>query len=88
MGRPAAPGPDTGTGRPAGDTGGALSRPARPARPAARPPACPDAGGQAGREDLLLSLRFSARRNPDIYNDHPVGLLKHADRDALEAVER
>ena len=36
--------------------------------------------------DLLLSLRFSAWRSPDLYNDYMVGLLKHADEEALEAV--
>ena len=35
----------------------------------------------------LLSLRFSARREPDHYNDYLVGLLKHADLAALRAVE-
>lgn len=44
--------------------------------------------GNAGWEDLLLSLRFSAWREPDVYNDHLIGLLKHADRDALQAIER
>jgi UDP-MurNAc hydroxylase len=39
-------------------------------------------------EDFFLSLRFSARRDPDRYNDHLLGLLKFADRDSLEAVER
>lgn len=38
-------------------------------------------------EDLLLSLRFSAWRQPDVYNDYLVGLLKHADAQALQAVE-
>lgn len=45
----------------------------------------------AGRnrwEDLFLSLRVSAWREPDVYNDYLVGLLKHADREALDAVER
>jgi L-ascorbate metabolism protein UlaG (beta-lactamase superfamily)/nitrite reductase/ring-hydroxylating ferredoxin subunit len=41
-----------------------------------------------GWEDLLLSLRFSAWRSPDLYNDYLVGLLKHADAKALDAVER
>lgn len=48
------------------------------------------AGVVAGRtrwEELLLSLRFSARREPDRYNDYLVGLLKHADLAALRAVE-
>jgi nitrite reductase/ring-hydroxylating ferredoxin subunit len=48
----------------------------------------PVVDGRAGWEDLLLSLRFSATREPDVYNDYLVGLLKHADRDALRAVER
>ena len=48
------------------------------------------AGVVSGRtrwEELLLSLRFSARREPDRYNDYLVGLLKHADLAALRAVE-
>jgi UDP-MurNAc hydroxylase len=40
-----------------------------------------------GWEDLLLSLRFSAWRHPDIYNDYLVGLLKHAEPVVLSAVE-
>jgi len=43
--------------------------------------------GRTRWEELLLSLRFSARRRPDRYNDYLVGLLKHADRAALRAVE-
>jgi nitrite reductase/ring-hydroxylating ferredoxin subunit len=43
--------------------------------------------GRTRWEELLLSLRFSARREPDVYNDYLVGLLKHADRAALRAVE-
>ncbi|EWT01722.1 hypothetical protein N865_07645 [Intrasporangium oryzae NRRL B-24470] len=43
--------------------------------------------GRIRWEDLLLSLRIRASRDPDVYNDYLVGLLKHADRDALEAVE-
>lgn len=39
-------------------------------------------------EDFLLSLRFTARRDPDRYNDHLLGLLKFADAGALAAVER
>jgi L-ascorbate metabolism protein UlaG (beta-lactamase superfamily)/nitrite reductase/ring-hydroxylating ferredoxin subunit len=46
----------------------------------------PVIAGRLGWEDLLLSLRFSAWRSPDLYNDYLVGLLKHADADALEAV--
>jgi L-ascorbate metabolism protein UlaG (beta-lactamase superfamily)/nitrite reductase/ring-hydroxylating ferredoxin subunit len=44
--------------------------------------------GVIGWEDLLLSLRFTAWRSPDVYNDYLVGLLKHADTEALRAVER
>jgi L-ascorbate metabolism protein UlaG (beta-lactamase superfamily)/nitrite reductase/ring-hydroxylating ferredoxin subunit len=44
--------------------------------------------GVIGWEDLLLSLRFTAWRSPDVYNDYLVGLLKHADAQALRAVER
>lgn len=43
--------------------------------------------GQIAWEDLFLSLRFSAWRNPDIYNDYLIGLLKHAEPDALSCVE-
>ncbi len=43
--------------------------------------------GRVGWEDLLLSFRFSAARDPDVYNDYLIGLLKHADRAALTAVE-
>jgi nitrite reductase/ring-hydroxylating ferredoxin subunit len=46
----------------------------------------PVIAGRVGWEDLLLSLRFTAWRSPDLYNDYLVGLLKHADADALEAV--
>ena len=48
------------------------------------------AGVVSGRtrwEELLLSLRLSARREQDHYNDYLVGLLKHADLAALRAVE-
>jgi UDP-MurNAc hydroxylase len=38
-------------------------------------------------EDLMLSCRFQAWRDPDMYNDHLLGLLKFADRRALAAVE-
>jgi L-ascorbate metabolism protein UlaG (beta-lactamase superfamily)/nitrite reductase/ring-hydroxylating ferredoxin subunit len=44
--------------------------------------------GDIAWEDLFLSLRFRAWRNPDIYNDYLVGLLKHAEPEALEAIER
>jgi len=47
----------------------------------------PVVAGRLGWEDLLLSLRFSAWRSPDLYNDYLVGLLKHADEQALLAVE-
>jgi UDP-MurNAc hydroxylase len=43
--------------------------------------------GEVAWEDFLLSLRFSAWRDPDIYNDHLLGILKFADPDALAAVE-
>ena len=43
--------------------------------------------GRARWEDLFLSLRIRASRDPDVYNDYLVGLLKHADPDALEAIE-
>ena len=43
--------------------------------------------GQIAWEDLFLSLRFSAWRDPDIYNDYLIGLLKHAEPLALKAVE-
>jgi UDP-MurNAc hydroxylase len=39
-------------------------------------------------EDFLLSLRFSARRDPDRYNDHLLGLLKFADDSSLDMVEQ
>ncbi|HEY2315219.1 MAG TPA: MBL fold metallo-hydrolase [Streptosporangiaceae bacterium] len=43
--------------------------------------------GQITWEDLFLSMRFSAWRNPDIYNDYLIGLLKHAEPQALACVE-
>lgn len=43
--------------------------------------------GRSTWEDVLLSLRISCWRTPDLYNDYLVGLLKHADADALAAVE-
>lgn len=43
--------------------------------------------GRIAWEDLLLSLRLSLSRDPDVYNDHFVGLLKHANAPALAAVE-
>lgn len=39
-------------------------------------------------EDFFLSLRFQAWRDPDLYNDHLLGLLKFAHPESLEAVER
>lgn len=42
--------------------------------------------GRIGWEDLLLSLRFSAWRDPDIYNDYLIGFLKHAEPQALRAI--
>ncbi|BAY07132.1 Rieske 2Fe-2S domain-containing protein [Calothrix sp. NIES-2098] len=38
-------------------------------------------------EDFFLSLRFEVWRNPDIYNDHLLGLLKFACPQSLQAVE-
>jgi UDP-MurNAc hydroxylase len=38
-------------------------------------------------EDFMLSMRFAARREPDRYNDHLLGLLKFAEPEALRAVE-
>ncbi len=43
--------------------------------------------GDIAWEDLLLSLRLRARRNPDRYNDYLIGLLKHANETALRAIE-
>jgi UDP-MurNAc hydroxylase len=43
--------------------------------------------GEIAWEDLLLSLRLTARRTPDEYNDYLIGLLKHANQPALRAVE-
>jgi len=43
--------------------------------------------GRIGWEDLLLSLRLVARRDPDEYNDYLIGLLKHANAPALQAIE-
>ena len=42
--------------------------------------------GQIAWEDLFLSMRFSAWRDPDIYNDYLIGFLKHAEPQALQAV--
>jgi UDP-MurNAc hydroxylase len=38
-------------------------------------------------EDFLLSCRIQAWRDPDVYNDHFLGVLKFADPGALGAVE-
>ncbi|MCP9950399.1 Rieske (2Fe-2S) protein [Actinomadura madurae] len=43
--------------------------------------------GRMAWEDLLISFRVSLYRDPDVYNDHLVGLLKHANAPALQAVE-
>jgi L-ascorbate metabolism protein UlaG (beta-lactamase superfamily)/nitrite reductase/ring-hydroxylating ferredoxin subunit len=43
--------------------------------------------GDIAWEDLLLSLRLTAQRDPDTYNDYLIGLLKHANEPALRAVE-
>jgi len=43
--------------------------------------------GDTPWEDFFLSLRFSVRRDPDLYNDHLLGLLKFADAEALAPVE-
>ena len=42
--------------------------------------------GRIAWEDLFLSLRFAAWRDPDIYNDYLIGFLKHAEPQALQAV--
>jgi len=43
--------------------------------------------GSTPWEDFFLSLRFEARREPDRYNDHLLGLLKFALPEALREVE-
>jgi UDP-MurNAc hydroxylase len=43
--------------------------------------------GDIAWEDLLLSLRLRANRDPDRYNDYLIGLLKHASEPALKAIE-
>ncbi|MEV5574889.1 Rieske 2Fe-2S domain-containing protein [Spirillospora sp. NPDC052269] len=43
--------------------------------------------GRLAWEDLLISFRLSLYRDPDVYNDYLVGLLKHANAQALRAVE-
>ena len=47
----------------------------------------PILAGAMAWEDLLLSLRFQLHRDPDVYNDYLVGLLKHANAPALQAIE-
>lgn len=39
-------------------------------------------------EDFFLRLRFSAWRDPDVYNDHLLGLLKFNEISALNAVQQ
>ena len=39
-------------------------------------------------EDFFLTLRFTCKRNPDMYNDHLLGLLKFANVEALQQVEK
>jgi UDP-MurNAc hydroxylase len=43
--------------------------------------------GSTSWEDFFLSRRFHAWRDPDVHNDHLVGLLKLVEPQALEAVE-
>jgi UDP-MurNAc hydroxylase len=43
--------------------------------------------GRQPWEDFFLSLRFEAHRDPDLYNDHLLGLLKFAEPEALAEVE-
>ncbi|HEY7661462.1 MAG TPA: MBL fold metallo-hydrolase [Actinomycetota bacterium] len=43
--------------------------------------------GRVPWEDFFLSMRFSVRREPDLYNDHLLGLLKFAEPESLSAVE-
>jgi UDP-MurNAc hydroxylase len=43
--------------------------------------------GSTPWEDFFLSLRFEAWRDPDVYNDHLLGLLKFTEPRALDAVE-
>ena len=50
--------------------------------------ASPLLAGEVPWEDFFLSLRFQVWRDPDLYNDHLLGLLKFAQPEALEAVER
>jgi UDP-MurNAc hydroxylase len=47
----------------------------------------PLVNGSTPWEDFFLSLRFSAKREPDIYNDHLIGILKFAELEALQAIE-
>jgi UDP-MurNAc hydroxylase len=43
--------------------------------------------GRVPWEDFFLSMRFRATREPDVYNDYLLGVLKFANRQALDAVE-
>jgi L-ascorbate metabolism protein UlaG (beta-lactamase superfamily)/nitrite reductase/ring-hydroxylating ferredoxin subunit len=43
--------------------------------------------GAIAWEDLLISFRLSLYRDPDVYNDYLIGLLKHANAPALQAIE-
>jgi L-ascorbate metabolism protein UlaG (beta-lactamase superfamily)/nitrite reductase/ring-hydroxylating ferredoxin subunit len=43
--------------------------------------------GRIAWEDVFISMRVTLFRDPDIYNDYMVGLLKHANAPALQAVE-
>jgi len=38
-------------------------------------------------EDFLLSVRMKTWRDPDVYNDHLLGVLKFANAEAYQAVE-
>ncbi|HEU4642632.1 MAG TPA: MBL fold metallo-hydrolase [Gemmatimonadaceae bacterium] len=49
--------------------------------------AVPLLAGKMPWEDFFLSCRFHAWRDPDMYNDHLLGLLKFAHAPALDAVE-
>lgn len=47
----------------------------------------PILGGDVLWEDFFLSLRFSAWREPDVHNEHLLGVLKFAEAEAFDAVE-
>ncbi|MGW5264154.1 Rieske 2Fe-2S domain-containing protein [Microbispora sp. NPDC004025] len=47
----------------------------------------PILAGEVAWEDLLLSLRIRLHRDPDVFNGYLVGLLKHANAPALQAIE-